>query len=84
MIQLLLQSPTQSDAFCALWSDRDLDDVSGPSPRADAPKLRHSGLAAAVTPPRPQLTNVLRGRFGTAAATVGTLKRVLSAWGLAA
>jgi hypothetical protein len=47
-------------------------------------ELRHRELAEAVALSRPQLTNVLRGRFGTAAATVGALKRVLSAWGLAA
>jgi hypothetical protein len=47
-------------------------------------KLRQRELAEAVALSRPQLTNVLRGRFGTAAATVGALKRVLSAWGLAA
>jgi hypothetical protein len=49
-----------------------------------ARELRQRELAEAVALSRPQLTNVLRGRFGTAAATVGTLKRVLSAWGLAA
>jgi predicted XRE-type DNA-binding protein len=47
-------------------------------------ELRQRELAEAVELSRPQLTNVLRGRFGTAAATVGALKRVLSAWGLAA
>jgi hypothetical protein len=47
-------------------------------------ELRQRELAEAVALSRPQLTNVLRGRFGTAAATVGALKRVLSAWELAA
>jgi hypothetical protein len=46
--------------------------------------MRHRELAQALPLSRPQLTNVLRGRFGTSVGSVRILKRILAAWGLAA
>lgn len=47
-------------------------------------ELRHNELAKAMALSRPQMTNILRGRFGTSAAKADTLKGILLSWTRAA
>jgi transcriptional regulator with XRE-family HTH domain len=46
--------------------------------------VRHRDLAEAIGLSRPQLTNILRGRFGTTPARVEALTRILEVWACAA
>ena len=94
---LLQRKHLQLDLFPDLRPNLDEDELTawtnGAPPRLIRQTLsremrdrgvRHRDLAEAIGLSRPQLTNVLRGRFGTTPAKVEALKRILEFWTCAA
>jgi hypothetical protein len=90
---LIQEKRLQLCLFSDLHPDLDEDELAGWACGAPAPSIRralicqmrnrgvrHRDLAEAIGLSRPQLTNVLRGRFGTAPARVEALKRILEVW----